>query len=809
MFQNFHTAQPLIDQGGISLGHGQEWLIVRIPNQGYCPWGLIEPTVVDDDSYKAENATIFPKTKKGTLCRFVQQTSRCPRRARECKGMHVRLRALFPYLAAHVYFHDIPPDLHEKILTNMIGDEFGGTFFVQKNYSSGVAHVYYKTWDMAQRLIDRGLKIRDKLSSIVKTFNAYVPPGPYHTWMFHMDHLDPSKQSVWNSGGPEMHGASEWLHTDSRNLPGLAEINPAESDATQSGMNQNLTSPLNMSQPIFQPPPINQHQNMSLPPSTIEPGLSYPNNNHPVTTASMSQRPVMSQSFDLKMPPGLAQPPHIGSQPLGSPPHISPSPTSHGQPPASNVSKPLLLPRPAVQLPPWVNATSGGLGPPHQPLPCFPNPGMGPALPIGNHAMGGVGVGIRPPVPNTILTPDEQGDQLNVMKLELQNSKIMLAIKEAELKGSRDESSQDAKCDHTEMEKHHEEKIIELKKQHMMAIVELKSEFLEEIARLKEAHKAELTEREDRVKRECAREIESKGTVLSNHLSRGYEKKIRELEKRKAEMQQSLIKRYSSEISGCRKQIDDNDKKRELLRKEHQRNLSAVKSNLKNARSEMRTEFRDELVDLKKRLKLARKENSNFCSELMKRQTEISSLRFENKKLKRNLEKNDSQSHKSTSSRSPSKARPRARRPAKRASDASTKITADESKPKRSRFGDDAPKVETISTLAPRVPSSPYHAPPSSPHQPSIVSIAPLIDYPSSPKTEPATQAKVEVNSTPPMASAGAQVIESITGHTHLDGQLYFKVKYVDRPQSDMDWCLQSQLKGASVIIAEYWNHPV
>eukprot|EP01083_Nonionella_stella_P025491 70169_1 len=113
------------------------------------------------------------------LCTFFQQSGGCTKD--DCRFTHVKARDEFKDMAARLFFRNIPEDLTVNIIASCIGREFDGEFFVFKNYSKHVAHVVFKTWDMAQPLIDQGFL--DLPASTGKlTYMVNVPNCGYHEW---------------------------------------------------------------------------------------------------------------------------------------------------------------------------------------------------------------------------------------------------------------------------------------------------------------------------------------------------------------------------------------------------------------------------------------------------------------------------------------------------------------------------------------------------------------------------------------------------------------------------------------------------
>eukprot|EP01083_Nonionella_stella_P009191 26597_1 len=50
--------------------------------------------------------------------------------------------------------------------------------------------------------------------------------------------------------------------------------------------------------------------------------------------------------------------------------------------------------------------------------------------------------------------------------------------------------------------------------------------------------------------------------------------------------------------------------------------------------------------------------------------------------------------------------------------------------------------------------------------------------------------------------------VEGIVAHAHMEGQLWFKVKFHGKTPTDLDWIPESGLSGAEILISQYWENP-
>jgi len=127
----------------------------------------------------SDSAPQSPVSQNTKLCTFYQQSGGCSKE--NCRFTHVRARDEFKDSSARVFFRNIPDILTVDIIADCVAREYAGEFFVFKNYAKHIAHVVFKTWDLAQPLIDRGyLNLPSTTGKL--TYMVNVPDCGFHEW---------------------------------------------------------------------------------------------------------------------------------------------------------------------------------------------------------------------------------------------------------------------------------------------------------------------------------------------------------------------------------------------------------------------------------------------------------------------------------------------------------------------------------------------------------------------------------------------------------------------------------------------------
>eukprot|EP01083_Nonionella_stella_P090576 253024_1 len=198
VYRDWDMAQPLIDFGFLSLltDMGKLTLKAELQSDGYFPWDPDKHRFLSQSrswhcetgghgvSSRAKGPGLsMPVEMVGDmgLCSKFQSSSGCSG-GDECMFHHVKARDYFPDMAGHIYFRSMPSDMPIEHAIKVLEYTFDGDFFAFFDWSVMELHVIYKTWDMAQTIIDAQYVNFGRFSGTPLSRRVFVASGGYHTW---------------------------------------------------------------------------------------------------------------------------------------------------------------------------------------------------------------------------------------------------------------------------------------------------------------------------------------------------------------------------------------------------------------------------------------------------------------------------------------------------------------------------------------------------------------------------------------------------------------------------------------------------
>eukprot|EP01083_Nonionella_stella_P085036 235494_1 len=807
VFKSWDRAQVLIDMGNLHISRGDGKSIrlkVHLPRHGFLEWGRAGGhssynlsnnglSLKDDQANESETRIRAQPGKKQSLCTAFQTTTGCPKKD-ECPFTHVKARDHFTFLAARCYFRNVPDDLTTRTVERLIGESFGGRFSGYRSVKSGVVHVIFQTWNMAQPLIDQGyLEVRNYDLGTVFKLPVHIPPGPFHTW----DHYRFNK----DDSNPIRHHFNRTTSDDNMGMqPGM---NMRQDSNTQSDMGMFLDTNLTMPNPNMQSDMDNMQSDTAM-----------HMNSNPNIRPGVDMQPGMNMQLDAQWNPYTnAFSPIAASSPVsGDGAIVSSSPR------ASEFSQ--VLPQFVAQSP---QADVNGLV----------TDANGNGMVVSN-----TGPGIE----ETASQSDSVELNASLKEMERKFDREFLRLKTAHtLALSNQKSEFDTETIRLNA------LLLEQTSDSESKLGDLRSNLDDLRSKLRDS-KAKLGG------------LESMKSHLLSKLSDSESTQEIVL----AACRHDLQNEHASEMKDLRvgfsKKFSDSVERSKTKQRLMEADILSLKDELENAKRDKKVEFR-----LNGKRKLNQKSAAVKCDRCASLSNDNRSLRAEISRMREVINIQQSQSRQ-TVSRSPSRhSRVFVRRGSTRTLPESTRITPGRSESTRITSGRSGstrvtsgrsesnrdtsgrseqpaakrprPTAVRLKPSAIRVTPSSSPAPPSSLHTGQSVSRSPLTELTAQPNANqprqspsPPSQAsstdytyytvegenQTAVQSTaetragdcidPPEPTLPAE-IEKIAAHSHVGGQMYFKVKFVGKPMANEDWVRESDLR-SSVLLAEYWLQP-